>query len=808
MSSSEFLPRGLVRQTAPVVETASDSGYGGSEGVPEAMGEILAGNGGNETNRAQWASNVQQLYYNQNRVALGRSINRTVETLKEFQQMNAKWPAHYPSVRQSEPEHTIHRSNTSNVIDLTREAPRPGTIRRAATTVDDIEAPTTPAAEPRLVTPQIAQDFNVLKLDLKLGALHQNALVHSLEKGSVASLLDGKISQSIKHLHALRERIDDTASKVLVTGDLNAGKSTFCNALLRKKVLPEDQQPCTSIFCEVLDARENNDVEEVHALHKDTPYKKNDESTYDVYTLDQLEDLVIDQEKYAQVKIYIEDVRTIDQSLLRNGVVDIALIDAPGLNLDSIKTTAVFARQEEIDVVVFVVSAENHFTLSAKEFIWNAANEKAYIFIVVNRFDNIRDKERCKRMILDQVASLSPRTRQDASELVHFVSSNAVLDGQDQAKMADFDKLEASLRTFVLEKRARSKLAPAKTYLLNLLEDLHSLGDVNREVTEQELERIRHELENLRPQYEAAIKTRSQVSDDLDKSVEETCGTVYKDTRKTLGMTISKMDEKPVVAYDGLINALSYAEATRAALLAKIQGAVIACEEAARKRTISGVGAINALGLLHLNGDYVEKTFRPELMFNRKRDALARTVQTDIDIFDFFDFDHQEKIAGFGMSFSVAAAVGGHFLGIGSWIDALWKTTSFLGPRTTKKLLVPVILAAAGAGLFIVASDIPNAVPRKMAKKIRKQLEDIDYIHGNAERIAREVRKVLTYPADELKNSFARNVEKKGRETEDLKKSLAESEVARKWFSNLVREVEGISKGVHGVDLEGGPVKA
>jgi mitofusin 2 len=82
MSSSEFLPRGLVRQTAPPIETASDSGYGGSEGVPEAMGEILAGNGGNETNRAQWASNVQQLYYNQNRVSLGRSINRTVETLK------------------------------------------------------------------------------------------------------------------------------------------------------------------------------------------------------------------------------------------------------------------------------------------------------------------------------------------------------------------------------------------------------------------------------------------------------------------------------------------------------------------------------------------------------------------------------------------------------------------------------------------------------------------------------------------------------------------------------------------------------
>lgn len=64
---------------------------------------------------------------------------------------------------------------------------------------------------------------------------------------------------------------------MLVTGDLNAGKSTFCNALLRRKILPEDQQPCTSIFCKVLDARENGGVEEVHAVHKDSIYNRHDE---------------------------------------------------------------------------------------------------------------------------------------------------------------------------------------------------------------------------------------------------------------------------------------------------------------------------------------------------------------------------------------------------------------------------------------------------------------------------------------------------------------------------------------------------
>ena len=101
-------------------------------------------------------------------------------------------------------------------------------------------------------------------------------------------------------------------------------------------------------------------------------------------------------DRFSLLKIYVLDHRSFQESLLHNGVIDIKLIDAPGLNMDLYQTTQVFSRQEEIDLVVFVVSAENHFTLSAKEFIAAAANEKRYVFIVVNRFDHIKDKEKCK----------------------------------------------------------------------------------------------------------------------------------------------------------------------------------------------------------------------------------------------------------------------------------------------------------------------------------------------------------------------------------------------------------------------------
>ena len=271
---------------------------------------------------------------------------------------------------------------------------------------------------------------------------------------------------------------------------------------MRRKILPEDQQPCTSVFCEVIDAsKENNSIEEVHAVPIGKEYNIRDETTYEVYPLKTLEELVYDCDRFSLLKVYVLDHRSFQESLLHNGVIDIKLIDAPGLNMDLYQTTQVFSRQEEIDLVVFVVSAENHFTLSAKEFIAAAANEKRYVFIVVNKFDHIKDKEKCKRRILDQIKSLSPETYKDAQEFVHFVSSSDVMDGGDGGDgdgdddnpddnnnndHPDFDQLDASLRKFILEKRSISKLLPAKDYLLNMLHDLLTLSKVNERIYDDE----------------------------------------------------------------------------------------------------------------------------------------------------------------------------------------------------------------------------------------------------------------------------------------------------------------------------------
>ncbi|KIW03538.1 uncharacterized protein PV09_05299 [Verruconis gallopava] len=886
-----------------IIDQTSDSGYGGSideEGsstssgwhpdlsfdrptpshTPTRPGEY---NAAAENERRVLASHVHQLYYNQNKLALGRAINETLDALNKLREMNHVWPAHYPSVQRPETptrasgrtmrpglHHTL--STVDNRAEEAEAAGRPGSTggrpspRRAETTLGHDEAPAESsssaarrvAPEPRLVTPQLVQDFSVLKIDLKLGHLRQSELVHSLEKGSIAALLDGQIQKSIQHLYALRERIDDTASKVLVTGDLNAGKSTFCNALLRRQILPVDQQPCTSIFCEVLHAEQNAGVEEVHAVPIGHQYNRDDERTYKVFPLLDLEKIVIDDEKWSQCKVYIKDIRSVDESLLNNGVVDIALIDAPGLNKDSVITTANFAKQEEIDVVVFVVSAANHFTESAKEFVFNAAREKAYMFIVVNGFDAIRDKERAQRMILKQVKTLSPATFKESAELVHFVSSNAIptapppggpfgasggsssggfdgpdngsdgdddedsdpvkhkdppspVDkgkGKDKEKIRDFTDLEASLRRFVLEKRSRSKLAPAKTYLVNLLGDLDSLAQVNRDVAQAELDRVNKELEELVPKLEDSKKATDDADKHSDQTIEDTVTEVYRSTRDTLNTAINTVGERDHgIEYPGFLSAFQYAEDLKWAMMQTISDTVSLCEEHARQKTVAGVNMIKNLGLLHLGNNFPDISFRPDLMFKRKHHILARQVEIDVEFSDFFDlaslWERQEKVAGTSMALTVAGVVGGRLVGGVHWVDGALGAVKVLGVNNVRRLIIPGLIATVILAASYAVASIPTSLPRRISSKLQSQLAALDYTHSNATRISSEVRRALKYPADNLRVGLKRNVEKLQSKKEDTDKIKRESTDAQRYFVQLIARAGEIRRKVLGVDLEG-----
>jgi mitofusin 2 len=718
------------------------------------------------------------------------------------------------------------------------------------------DSPSTSNANERSTPDSELSHLQVLRLDLNLGSPGSSAgagaLVSQLEKVSIANLVDERMAVAAQHIDRLRVRVEDMSSKVLVTGDVNAGKSTFVNALLRREVMPVDQQPCTAAaFCEVHDFSENGNVEEVHVIKDAATYKIDDESTYQRASLDDLQSIMDDEKNsLGLLKLYLHDSRPLSQSLLNNGVVDISLIDAPGLNRDSFKTTALFSRQEEIDIVVFVVSAENHLTESARSFLRNASNEKAYLFIVVNKFDQIKDKEKCRRLVLDQIREVSPRSYDDAKDLVHFVDSLVSKDDPS------FEDLEASLRSFVLGKRAKSKLNPASTYLSNLLSDIELLVGANAIVAQEDIVRAKGDLDTALPVLERMKSSRQVVEDALEAVEEQGTRSATNKTKRMLTDALDRIAEGlpgvgsslvQMPSYPGLLNIWDYARDVRRALLASLDMAVKDAEDGARIIATVGVQQVLAIGEEHLPAgvERSRRVFMPEAMFSThrmhngkrkiRRDSIvvaggmlglgiglaSRPEMIQPTFFDLLDVPHHfwvycgngkensedengpSALSIMSVSIGVVTMIGGQAIGIRAFVESAVRIADVLSHENARSWAAPVFGAIIMGATAYFVLELPSSVPRTVGRRIRNSLtkpessglgtqEEPLFVDAQAARVSRETRKVLRLAAWDLKERLRVATEERSREVKGAEEMERRAVRAKEWFATVGKRTADI----------------
>ncbi|KAI5476169.1 transmembrane GTPase fzo1 [Pseudohyphozyma bogoriensis] len=614
-----------------------------------------------------------------NRETLSAALTETSELVKDLQKLNEeKWMMHYPHDFAS--NHPRSRSPSKTRAPLVRSA------TSIAPTASDAPAPTPRPTPMRSSTSlSTSQPLSILSIDLstRTNVSTLPSLLPSLALGSISHLVSRQLTTSLSHLSDLKTRVLDNSSRVLVTGDLNSGKSTFVNALLRREVMPSDQQPCTSVFCEVVDLSQNEGKEEIHAIKDLEKYDAKDESTYDRFEVTEIAHVqemarsVDDGGEgvpYVLLKAFVKDGRKevedadASTSFIKNGLVSISLIDAPGLNRDTLSTTALFARQSEIDVIVFVVSAENHFTLSGKEFLWNASSDKAFVFVVVNKWDGIRDKKRCERTVGEQIKNLSPGTWANKEELVHFVDAAHVGEGEEgeDEEHDSWIRLEQSLRSFVLLKRSTSKLAPAQTYLMKLLSDLLVLSEWNVAVAQGEKKDAEASLEKIQPVNDRLRSVRDKVDEDINDVEEKTTDDVKSKSWARLERAIEfvsrgvvppahegeSREDVELPAYPGLVGLWDWANSIKSTLVKSLELEIRAAEEEARTIATAGVAVVTD----DLSDKFVPKAqegeetiparvFRPEAMFARRRRGAGRLAM--------------KGVAG-GLGLGTVAAVGLH----------------------------------------------------------------------------------------------------------------------------------------------------
>ena len=733
-------------------------------------------------------------------------------------------------------------------------------------------------------------DFSILRLDLSMGhgsniTSQAGTIISSLERNSISRLLSSRLESSLAHLKNLESRVMSTNSRVLVTGDLNAGKSTFINALLRRGwvdddgwpsgVLPVDQQPLTGRFVEVFSDQSVDAGDHAEVVHKvkgkEADYSAEDESTFELLKLQDLIDLVAEQEAEAPpLKLYLrapnQDIA--NPSILHNGILDISLIDAPGLNRDVIPTTATFTRSPTIDVIIFVVSAFNHFTLSAKEFILSAGQEKARMFIVVNRFDEVRDKEKCKRVVLEQIRQLSPKTWEEREDLVHFVDSAQVAlrfsEGveaaqEDSKKAAELDgafqRLESSLRSFVLINRAKSKLGPAENYLCHLLADVGLLASANSIVAEEARDRAKQEKERVRPGLEAMIKGSVGLEEALGEE-EEAIGAAISQTVSTkLKQALANIGSGQVAAgshvslppYPGFLGVWDYAVEVRKALLKSIEAAVVQLEDETRKVTSQSISSVSALGDQHLPSDVErsKRVFNPQAMFAGsgsnstsknlpKRsmaqmnavglNLVARSELSTVSLADIFDVNHYVQAAKstftgkssedgsngeltvLGAASIAAGAMsifGGKALGLRQALESIVSVSDILGDKAARRWAGPAAGAIVLGLAWYIIQDLSTAIPRNVGRHIQAILEAQDvlgeqgsgtYTELQSARLQREARKVVRLASWDLRERFRAALEEKNKIVRQSEQEEKQASHALDFFVGVHAQVDGIKK--------------
>lgn len=167
--------------------------------------------------------------------------------------------------------------------------------------------------------------------------------------------------------------------KVLIVGEFKTGKSTFINALLKKRVLKSDVVPATAVITNICYGNDDN----ITVQLKD--------KTCWIYPMSELAPLTAEGNKsYDKIRNNIEQVTI----YLQNDFLKyVTLVDSPGINvLYDYHMSATESVLSKVDAVIWLMSANQPAKRSEIEKI-NKLPEHLKPIVIINAMDTIDAEE-------------------------------------------------------------------------------------------------------------------------------------------------------------------------------------------------------------------------------------------------------------------------------------------------------------------------------------------------------------------------------------------------------------------------------
>lgn len=355
----------------------------------------------------------------------------------------------------------------------------------------------------------------------------------------------------MKRLEEIEQQIQTRKFRMAVVGEFNRGKSSFMNALLGKRILPEDVLATTATINRV--------------TYGEKP------RAYLIMKEDGCSSKEIPVEELASYITKLTEMSAKAASEIKEAVVeyptmfcfhDVDLIDTPGMN-DMDDMNAVTINQlEDIDLAVVAINAQYPYSETENRFVVKLLESKkvCQIIFVITYFDMIRDREkeklidflysRIRKNVLNELGRYyQPEDRIyqkyhdifDNLQLYGISSIDAMealeLNDMDLYEKSGFLKLSRELPQIILSSKSVNMLDNIVTLLEEMIEEYKNKLQKNKDEWKQwkNVWQSLSGLFNMQLQELNEIAERGLASEELRRDAEHQKQEIVKNLLNSLG---------------------------------------------------------------------------------------------------------------------------------------------------------------------------------------------------------------------------------------------------------------------------------